>query len=302
MNTIIVDGNSIGHANHSGARLSVGDFEVQMIFGMLKSIRTMAQSYPSWKIIVVWDGEQNWRKEYYADYKANRIAKTEQEQKDKDSYKKQVPFARKALQLMGVPQMYATTHEADDVAGMLIIPTVEAGNNVVLATGDGDWKQYVSPQVMWFDPIRDRTVNHSTFFECTGYRTPRQFVQGKALMGDISDNIPGVGKIGEKSAPEVLAEFGSVEEFWRQVDSGEHIPRLAKMKNLALPETREIFQRNMKLMSLLDAPRPNKEDIVVIKPTLDPGNFRRLCETLSFRSITRDMDGFLEPFERNKAA
>ncbi len=60
----------------------------------------------------------------------------------------------------------------------------KAGQRVKLITGDKDWLQMVQSGVVWFDPIRDRECNMPNFFEFTGYRTPEQFLDGKALMGD----------------------------------------------------------------------------------------------------------------------
>ncbi|WP_374335311.1 5'-3' exonuclease H3TH domain-containing protein [Methyloversatilis sp.] len=296
MNKIVVDGNSIGHANHSGTRLTSGALQVQMIFGMVRAMRAMAVKYPSHRIIVLWDGKSRWREEFFPDYKANRKTDDPKIQADKDAYEKQVPFARTALRLMGIPQLYCTTHEADDLADLIICQTIDKGGSVVLSTGDKDWLQYVRPNVIWFDPIRDRLVNHNTFFEFTGYRTTAAFVQGKALQGDVSDNIKGVGKIGEKGAAELLAQYGSVEEFWKEVDEGRLIPKTKALQHLALPETRDVFYRNMKLVNLREAPKPKPENMVLIKPTYNRDDFKKLCDALAFRSITKDIDGFLEPF------
>lgn len=300
MGLIIVDGNSIGHANHSGTTLTAGNMETQMIYGTIKSIRGMATKYHNYRIIVLWDGKNRWRQSIFAEYKGNRVAKDEKEQASKDSYEKQVKFARKMIQHMGVGQCFATTHEADDIAGIFIKRAKAAGEDVILCTGDKDWLQYVEPGVMWFDPIRDRMANHGTFFEFTGYRTPHQFVQGKALQGDVSDNIPGVGKIGEKGAPELLARFGSVEDFWDMVDEGAYSPKTKAHQHLAAPETREAFKRNMKLMNLKEAPAPLAQDMVVIAPDYDPNKFKLMCEALAFRSIAKDIDGFLEPFNKTE--
>lgn len=234
---------------------------------------------------------------------------------------------------MGVRQMLVTSAEADDMAGLMTKKLAKAGQRVKLVTGDKDWLQMVQPGVVWFDPIRDRECNMSNFFEFTGYRTPEQFLDGKALMGDSSDNISGVGGIGEKGAPEFVAEFGSVAEFYRQVESGIFVPKKKAHKLLCgeSPFTKQqwderyegdranvsefnkymetwpgqgklIFNRNRKVMNLLDVPIPPKEDVSVIAPTYNRDAFRALCEKLAFHSILREFDAFLEPFEQPKLA
>lgn len=299
---LIVDGNSIGHANHNATKLTVGEMETQAIFGVVKSIHALAKNHPGWNMAVLWDGKAQWRKEICPEYKENRKATDEKQAAHKESYKKQSPFVRKALQLMGVRQMLVTSAEADDMAGLMTKKLAKAGQRVKLITGDKDWLQMVQSGVVWFDPIRDRECNMSNFFEFTGYRTPEQFLDGKALMGDSSDNISGVGGIGEKGAPEFIAEFGSVAEFYRQVESGIFVPKKKAHIRLASPEGRAVFERNRKVMNLLDVPTPPKEDVSVIAPTYNRDAFRALCEKLAFHSILREFDAFLEPFERPKLA
>lgn len=293
---LIVDGNSIGHANHNATKLSVGGMETQAIFGFCKSLQKMRQAYSGYEIVVLWDGKAQWRKDICPEYKENRKATDEKQAASKESYKKQSPFIRKAIQLLGIRQMLVTTAEADDMAG-LMVKKLHGSNRIVLVTGDKDWLQLVRPGVTWFDPIRDRTVNMSNFFEFTGYKTPEQFVDGKALMGDTSDNISGVGGIGEKGAPEFVAEFGSVQGFFDQVDGGTFIPKKKAHQRLATAEGRAVFQRNRKVMNLLDVPNPPKEDVSVIAPTFNSEAFKQLCEKLAFASILREFELFTNLFK-----
>lgn len=326
----IVDGNSIGHANHNATKLTVGEMETQAIFGTIKSIQAIKRADPDWDILVLWDGRAQWRFDLCPEYKGNRNAKDDKEQTSKDSYKKQSVFIRKALQLMGVRQMLVTSAEADDMAGLMVKRLAPQGKPIKLTTGDKDWLQMVRPGVVWFDPIRGRSCNFSEFFAFTGYRTPEQFIDGKALMGDTSDNICGVGGIGEKGAPEFIAEFGSVAKFYELVEAGKFVPKKKAHINLCGNVTKEdwakqycggrgdeearkkhmenwpgqgrlLFERNRKLMNLLDVPTPPKEDVSVIQPTFNPDAFRAMCEKLAFHSILKDLDGFLSPFEQPAA-
>lgn len=295
MGTIIIDGNSLGHAAHNATKLTVGEMQTQAIFGMVKSIKLLAEKYSGWSMLVLWDGKADWRKAIYPDYKENRKAKDEKQLAHKEAYKAQSPFVRKALSLLGVRQMFATSHEADDMAGILV-KKIAGTQDIVLVSGDRDWLQLVRPGVIWFDPIRDNTVGSGNFMDFTGYFTPQEFLQGKALMGDSSDNISGVGGIGEKGAPEFLAQFKGVRNFFTQVDDGTFAPKKKAHQNLASPEGRAAFARNLKLMSLLNVPTPNPEDTNIIAADYDEGRFRVLCEKLSFLSILRDFDNFIRPF------
>lgn len=290
---LLIDGNSLCHAAHHGTTLSVGDMQTQAIFGMVKSVRGLAESHPEYGILVLWDGVGHWRKELLHSYKANRVAKDEKQQLQKDSYQDQSPYVRKALQLLGVRQMFATSLEADDLAGIIV---KRSTTPITLVSGDQDWLQLVNENVMWFDPIRDRKVTLESFPSFTGYFNTQEFLQGKALRGDTSDNIPGVGGIGEKGAPEFLAQFKTVEHYFALCDAGTFVPKKVAHKNLASLEGRAAFARNMKLMSLLDVPSPPKEDLVIIPTSYNEDAFRAMCERLAFMSILRGFDTFLTPF------
>lgn len=298
MGTLIIDGNSLCHAAHNATKLTVGmgGMQTQAIFGMIKSIKLLAGKFPEWQMLVLWDGKAEWRKALLPDYKGNRVAKDEVQAAHKEAYKVQSPYVRKALSLLGVRQMFAQYHEADDMAGLLSKKLSAVGTTLMLVSGDKDWLQLVNANTTWFDPIRDNTVGMGNFSNFTGYFTTWEFVQGKALMGDSSDNIPGVGGIGAKGAPEFLAQFKSVEDYFLLVDNGVFKPKKVAHQKLASKEGREIFSRNIKLMNLLDVPVPKSEDIVNIKPDYHEGRFRILCEKLAFMSILRDFDAFVRPF------
>jgi 5'-3' exonuclease len=336
--TVIIDGNSLCHASHYAPKLTVGTMQTQAIFGMIKSVRVTMNKYRGWKFLVLWDGRAEWRYELYPEYKGNREAKNEAEAAVKAAYKAQSPFVRKGLSLLGVRQMLATTHEADDLAGIMSKQLSRRGVKVQLVTGDQDWLQLVDENISWFDPIREYEVNLANFDKFTGYLTPLQFLDGKALVGDISDNIGGVGGIGETGAPELLAEFGSVANFYSLVESGKFIPKqlvhirlcgdseyskeewkarfvptdeqkasekaYKKAFTLHMKEWtgqgRTLFKRNMRLMDLQNVPVPKSEDISNLNIEYNEAKFRYFCEKLAFISILRNFEDFMKPFREMK--
>lgn len=321
---LLIDGNSIAHANHHATKLTIGNgSQVQAVFGFIKSMRALKEKYPVSDFIVLWDGKAKWRFELYPEYKSNRGPKTPEEEQDKAAYKAQVPLIQKALGFMGIRQLLNYDLEADDLAGFLS-RQLSKTRKVILVSGDQDWIQLVSPTVTWFDPIRDRVVTHANFFESTGYQTPHAFLQGKALMGDTSDAISGVGGIGEGTAPVFLAEFGSVENFWRLCDEAEKPPKSKVHRRLwegrcehnkeawealytgdksdakalkkhmdAWPgQGRILFERNMKLMDLINAPAPNPEQTKKFPAVWNREKFKMVCERLNFQSILREMHNY----------
>lgn len=294
--TVIVDINSIGNAANSTAMLTVGSQQTQAIFGTLRSINELLRAYEGWQMMVLWDGRAQWRFDMYPEYKSNR-GKDPKSWASREAYKSQTPFIKKALQMLGVRQLTVTDMEADDVAGYLVKSlTVNPDNRIMLITGDSDWMQLVRPNVGWYDKRFDKKCTLSNLFDLTGYATPYQFLQGKVLQGDTSDVISPVGGIGKKGAPEFLAEFDSVENFLRLVDEGKFAPKYAAHKKLASPEGRAKFARNMKLMNLLDVPKPDQDKVQLDKGKLNLAGFQRLCEALAFHSFLKDFDNFTRPF------
>lgn len=295
----LIDGNAVGYASNYAMKLHSGAQETQAVFGFLRTLREVVVSYPDYDLIVLWDGRAQWRFETHPAYKSNR----DDDPKKvafKDSYVSQRPYIQRCLQHLGVRQLTAITHEADDMGGLLVSNLSKVpGSKITVFTGDQDWLQFVRANVDWRD-LRDdsRQINAKNFQEKTGFANPMAFLEGKCLTGDTSDVIPGVGGVGEKRAKELLAEFGSVRNFWRAVDSGELQPRLKWQKDLASQEARAAFLRNLKLMQLLKVPKPKREDIRDIRGTFDKERFAEVCEELAFTSILRTLDKFVEPFAK----
>lgn len=292
----VVDGNSILHANHNATPLTVGGMQVQAIFGFLRSMRVLLRSSARKEVIVLWDGKAQFRFDIFPEYKANRVAKDAKEQAHKDALTKQKPFIEKALSLLGVRQMRSPLLEADDLAGHLIPKLVAAGYRVTMVSGDQDWIQEVGDMVEWFDPIRDRRVDMTNLLTFTGYETTAAFVEGKALQGDTSDNISGVGGIGKDGAPIFLAQWKTVYRFFQAVDNGT-VGKLGKVHTrFSQPEGRAIFERNMNLMDWRRSRKPEPGEIITTPAMVDTAKFELLCQRLAFASILREFTPFLNAF------
>ena len=307
---VLIDGNALGYQNQHGTKLHSGGMETQAVYGFLRSLREICNHYPKHTIVVLWDGRAQWRFDLHPEYKSNRD-NDPKKVAVKEAYAKQRPFIQKAVKALGIAQVTYFNYEADDLAGYLVgkyMPMTGAreAQEIVLITGDRDWLQLVRPGVVWRD-LRDdsRVITAENFYLKTGYKTPMAFLQGKCLQGDTSDVIPGVGGIGEKGAPEFLAEFGSVSEFWRRCASGEFAPKKKAHINLASEDGRKAFTRNMRLMNLLKSPISTDTTIdanreAIYPKTTDKEAFAEVCEELSFVSILRDLDNFMSFFEQRK--
>ena len=335
MKILLIDGNSIGHAAHRSTKLHSGGMETQAVFGFLRTMQKLRLEYRDYVPMVLWDGKAQWRFDLHPPYKSNRDNDAKKKE-ERESYKKQRPYISKALSALGVRQLTCMSMEADDLAGHFVEKlSAKPDNKIVLISGDQDWLQLVRKNVSWRDMRDDaKVIDAKNFYEKTGCKTPFAFLETKILTGDTSDVISGVGGIGEKGAPEFIAEFGSVREFWRRCDSGEFTPTVAAHKRLlgTSPFTKEewiaqqvspaktlsekerqkldkawadawpgqgrsIYKRNFQLMQLLKVNQPKPEDIVLDKGKFDSDLFAEICGELAFVSLLRKLDEFTQFFK-----
>ncbi|NND71511.1 MAG: DNA polymerase I [Rhodothermales bacterium] len=153
------------------------------------------------------DGEGTFRDELYEDYKAQRDPTPE-------DLIDNIPLIKSVVEAMDIPVVEISGVEADDVIGTIATEGDEAGAEVVIVSPDKDFQQLLTDKVSMFRPAyRGESfdpVTRESFVEKFGVQ-PRQFIDILALMGDASDNVPGVPGIGEKTAMKLVAEYGSVE-------------------------------------------------------------------------------------------
>lgn len=300
MHTDLVDANGMGHAFHHGNTLTHNGIPVQVIFGYMRMLRALRVANPKGKILVLWDGKAKFRFDVLPEYKSGREERRAADPKaiqKHSQYQSQIPIVKKAVTYLGVSQLVHPSLEADDLAGLLVksIP-----GNKVLRTGDSDWLQLVDENTSWFDP-RDggQRVDLDNFHQATGYFSPGEYIQGKALQGDITDDIPPVGGVGKTGAHLMLAQYRSVENFFAAFDRGE-IKKGKKLIEFGA-NGREAFYRNMKLMDLRNVDLAAHEGSIQATPgELNREKVLHLCHTLGFLSITRNFNEWIAPFENKE--
>ncbi|MFW6855273.1 hypothetical protein ACODYM_28700 [Burkholderia gladioli] len=297
MEIILIDGNSLGWRMYHAMKLKSGEMETQAVFGFVNKIRDIRSKHQGSQIQVLWDGKAQWRFDLYPEYKSNRES-DETKKRQRESYKQQRPYISRALNALGVSQLTVSTHEADDMAGYLVAKlSADPKNFVTLMSGDHDWVQLIRANVEWRDMgDLDNVIRPRNLLDKTGFMTPFNLLEGKCLQGDSSDVIEGVGGFGEKKTPETLAEFGSVRNFWRMVDSGELTPKYKIHQRLASPEGRAAFRRNFRLMQLLRVEKPDPSAVQLDKGAFNRERFEDVCLELGFQSIYKTMDNYITPF------
>jgi DNA polymerase-1 len=176
-------------------------------------LRILEQERPEY-LLVAFDTGKTFRDDMFPDYKGTR-------EKMPDDLVIQMKRVRQLVDAFNIPRLELEGYEADDVLGSVAVKSVEAGLGVKIITGDKDLLQLVDDRVMVSLPGRSlsdaRDFLKDDVIEYIGVR-PDQIVDFKALVGDKSDNIPGVRGVGEKTATKLLAEFDTLENIYAHLD------------------------------------------------------------------------------------
>ena len=150
------------------------------------------------------------RHETYQAYKAQRPPMP-------DGMSAQIPYIHRIVEALNIPVVKTAGYEADDLIGTLAVQAEKAGYDVVIVTGDKDMFQLLTPHVRIYDPVKSKWIGEAECRDRFGVE-PARVVEVMGLMGDTTDNIPGVKGIGEKTATKLIAEFGTIEELLRRID------------------------------------------------------------------------------------
>lgn len=156
------------------------------------------------------------RRDLYPAYKANRLEPDE-------ALRVQFPYVRRLIGALEIPVLDYNGYEADDILGTLAKRYEDAGYEVVLVTGDKDLMQCVTDRTTLFDPMRDLVIDRDGVREKFGVG-PEGVAEVLGLMGDTSDNIPGVKGVGPKTASALIAHFGTIEEMLARSAEIEKLP------------------------------------------------------------------------------
>lgn len=305
----LIDGNSIGYAAQGTRPLTVDGVEVQSVFQSLKTLRALKSNKRGCsKFIWFWDGKAQFRLDMYPEYKGNRD-KDPKLAEMRQKYKDVQHLLKKALTHLGITQVVAPEYEADDLAGLFVRMANKSNSESLLITGDGDWQQLVSGLTTWHDPRKSpgKYCTRATFKDVTGVDTATQFLEIKAIQGDSSDHISGVGGLGPKAAIAIINNYGSVknllEVYKRDGEfTSESLPsdlrHFKKKLNTFCRENIKLFTRNYRLMNLQTDERDEdiKKNMQVTPGKKDMKAFKELCHELQFHSILREFDRWNDLF------
>jgi DNA polymerase-1 len=174
------------------------------VYGVINMLRRLLKDHEPELMAVVFDAPgKTFRDDIYPEYKANRPPMP-------DALAGQIPRVHALIRAMGLPLLMIEGVEADDVIGTLAHAAVAEGRDVLISTGDKDMAQLVGPRVQLVDTMQDKTFDREAVIAKFGV-PPERMVEYLALVGDASDNIPGVPGVGPKTAARWLGEYGSLE-------------------------------------------------------------------------------------------
>ena len=219
MRFMIIDGNSIINRAFYGIRMlnAPDGTPTNAVYGFLSIYRRLMGELSPDAVAVTFDlPEPTFRHKQYALYKAQRRPMPEE-------LRSQIPLLKEVLDAMHVRRCELAGWEADDLLGTASRICEEKGIECVVVTGDKDSLQLIGPHTAVYH-IKSRmgrqevkVYDRDAFFEEYGFE-PRGIVDLKALMGDPSDNIPGVPGVGEKTAMDLMAKYGSLEKVYGSLD------------------------------------------------------------------------------------
>ena len=210
---ILVDGSSyLFRAFHAIRELSNSRGEpTNAIYGVTSMLRRLIADYGPEHVVVVFDAKgKTFRNDMYKEYKANRPPMPE-------DLASQIAPIHEIVQAMGLPLLCVPGVEADDVIGTLAAQATALGMDAVISTGDKDMAQLVNQHISLINTMTDTAMDHDGVVEKFGV-PPERIIDYLALIGDTVDNVPGVPKVGPKTAVKWLTQYDTLDEIMAHAD------------------------------------------------------------------------------------
>ncbi|CAI1980174.1 DNA polymerase I [Serratia marcescens] len=243
---ILVDGSSyLYRAYHAFPPLTNSAGEpTGAMYGVLNMLRSLLLQYQPSHVAVVFDAKgKTFRDELFAEYKSHRPSMP-------DDLRAQIEPLHSMVKAMGLPLLVTPGVEADDVIGTLALEAEKAGHAVLISTGDKDMAQLVTPNVTLINTMNNTILGPQEV--CDKYGIPPELIiDFLALMGDSSDNIPGVPGVGEKTAQALLQGIGGLDALYGNLESIATLSfRGAKTMAAKLEQNKEVAYLSYKLATI----------------------------------------------------
>jgi len=246
-----------------------------MLWKLMRDARNTDVGVVPTHFAVIFDySSKTFRNDLYADYKANRSAPPE-------DLVPQFGLIRQATRAFDLPCLEMEGFEADDLIATYARLAREAGGDVTIVSSDKDLMQLVGPKVGMYDPMKDREIGVPEVIEKWGV-PPEKMIDLQALMGDSIDNVPGVPGIGQKTAAQLLEEFGDLDTLLAR--AGEIRQNKRRETILENAEKARISRELVRLRE--DVPVTDTLDDLVLRPPDGP-RLIGFLKALEFTTLTR---------------
>ncbi|WP_041120937.1 DNA polymerase I [Jeotgalibacillus alimentarius] len=288
---VLIDGNSIAYRAFFALPLLNNDkgIHTNAIYGFTTMLMKLLEEEKPTHLMVAFDaGKTTFRHKTFEDYKGGR-------QKTPPELSEQFPFIRDLLNAHNIKYYELDQYEADDIIGTLSTQAEKDGFNTVIISGDKDLTQLSSERIRvditkkGITDLEQYTPAHIS--EKYGL-TPDQIIDMKGLMGDASDNIPGVPGVGEKTAIKLLKQFGTLENVLDSIDevSGK------KLKE-KLEENKQLAEMSKKLATITRTAPVEVKLSELEKQEANYDQLTKLYKELGFNSLLDKLDGEEEEIE-----
>lgn len=290
---LLIDGSSIAFRAFFALYTQIDRFvapsglHTNAIFAFHTMLRNVLDSVQPTHVLVAFDaGKTTFRTEMYADYKGGRA-------KTPDEFREQMPFIKEMLEAQGIKHYELANYEADDIIGTLATQAENGGfDAVTVVSGDRDLTQLTTDKTTVEITIKGvaelETYTPAYLKEKLGLTTA-QFIDLKALMGDKSDNIPGVTKIGEKTGIKLLLEYGSLQGIYEHVDG----MKTSKMKENLINDREQAFLSKELATIDLDSPIEIQLDDTIFQGA-DYDRLKKFYQEMGFQKFLEDLEGVTE--------
>lgn len=281
----LIDGSSYLYRAYYGVKANLTSpqgLPTKAVYGFAQMLhKVLREKKPSYMCVVFDAPGKKFRHEIYTDYKKRREMMPE-------DLIVQVDYIKKLIDLLGIPRWEEPQYEADDLIASAVKWAKEAEYTVVIVSGDKDLYQLVSsPQVIQWDPQRDQWYDEKTVEEKVGV-PPAKIADFLAIVGDKSDDIPGVSGIGEKGAVKLLRKYSSLEELLEAARRGELSDEVSLQKRLLEHEEEALLSKKLVLLKDDLAGSLNLERFKRLDPRVE--ELRKFYVELGFRSFLKEMD------------
>src|SRR3984957_2922596 len=256
MHLVLIDGSGfIFRAFHALPPMTRPDgTPVNAVFGFTNMLARLLKDHTGTHIAVIFDaGRQTFRNRLYDAYKAQRPPAPE-------DLVPQFILTREATEAFGVPAIELTDWEADDLIAAYTKAAEDQRWRTTIVSSDKDLMQLIRPGVIMMDPLKQKPIGPAEVMEKFGV-TPDKVIEVQALIGDSSDNVPGVPGIGPKGAAQLIGEFGDLETVLAAAPS----MKPSKRRDMLI-EHADKARISRELVTLrADAPMPLGLDALIVK-------------------------------------